>query len=142
MNGLRTLIREHRMLAILLLVAAFSIKALLPAGFMVSASPTQTVAITICTGSADGPEILRLSLPAVDTHQAGQSDSGHSETGKQGDHCAFSGLAKVAMGGADAVLLALAFAYILVLGFQPLRRVPSGPVPHLRPPLRGPPVTA
>lgn len=137
MHRLRALIREHRTLAIFLLVAAFSIKALFPAGFMVSGSQSGSITITICADSTGGVRTLQLALPAKSA-----GGSGHSDAAKQGDHCAFSGLAKVAMGGADAVLLALAFFYILTLGLAPAPRLPLRPISYLRPPLRGPPAAA
>ena len=137
MHRLRALIREHRTLAIFLLLAAFSIKALFPAGFMVSGSPSGTITISICTESTGGLKTVQMVLPAKDA-----GGSGHSDTAKHGDHCAFSGLAKVAMGGADAILLTLAFAYLLILGLAPAARLPLGPISYLRPPLRGPPAAS
>ncbi len=56
--------------------------------------------------------------------------------------CAYSAIGKSALGGADPILLALAFAFILVLGLAPSRALPARPVPHTRPPLRGPPALA
>jgi hypothetical protein len=71
-----------------------------------------------------------------------ESGSGHSDTAKKDGHCAFSGLTQAAVGGADASLLALAFAFVLVLGLAPTPRLPFQRFAHLRPPLRGPPATA
>lgn len=120
-----------------LLVLAFCIKAIFPAGFMVSASGGSALTVTICSDSANGLRHMQLALP-------GKTDpgSGHSDAAKKDGHCAFSGLAKVAVGGADAILLAVAFAFILVLGLAPTRRLPFRQFCHLRPPLRGPPAAA
>ena len=71
-----------------------------------------------------------------------EQGSGHSDGAKKGEHCAFSGLAKVAVGGADAILLAIAFAFILVLGLASTRCLPLRQISYLRPPLRGPPAAA
>ena len=103
MQSLRASIREHCHLALALLVGAFFIRAVIPAGFMVSTA---------------------------------------SDTVLKAPHSAFSSLAKVADGAADALLLALAFAFILVLGLAPVQRVAFRRPPYLRPPLRGPPAAA
>ena len=45
-------------------------------------------------------------------------------------------------GAGDAALLALAFAFILVLGLAPVRHLAFQRNSYLRPPLRGPPAAA
>ncbi|HIQ17418.1 MAG TPA: hypothetical protein EYH41_05390 [Novosphingobium capsulatum] len=61
-------------------------------------------------------------------------------TGKQGKgDCPFSSLSMASMTGADPALLALALAFILALGFAPVRTSHPKRVSYLRPPLRGPP---
>ena len=136
MQMLRALIREHRHLALALLVLAFCIKAIIPAGFMVSTSSDTVLTVTICSDSANGLKTMQLVIPGK------EQSSDHSDASKKGEHCAFSGLAKVAVAGADAILLAIAFAFILVLGLAPVRRLPFRQFSHLRPPLRGPPAAA
>lgn len=136
MKPLRALIREHRHLALAFLVLAFCIKAVIPAGFMVSPSNDTVLTVTICSDGTNGLKQMQLVIPGK-----GQGNS-HSDGAKKGEHCAFSGLAKVAVGGANAILLAIAFAYILVLGFAPTRRLPLRQTSYLRPPLRGPPAAA
>ncbi|MFT6473018.1 MAG: hypothetical protein ACJAVZ_004709 [Afipia broomeae] len=69
------------------------------------------------------------------------SGSKHSDSAAKASHCAFSGLAQAALGGADASLLALAFALILILGLAPTQHLPFWQTSYLRPPLRGPPAT-
>ena len=133
MQLLRALIRNHRHFALPLLVIAFCIKAAIPSGFMVSASPDTVLTVTICSDASDGLKTMQMIIPAKE--QGGD----HHEGKKRGEHCAFSGLAKVAMGGADAFLLALAFVFILVLGRAPMHRLPFRQFSYLRPPLRGPP---
>ena len=136
MQSLRALIRENRQLALALLVLAFCIKAIIPAGFMVSASSDTVLTVTICSDASNGLKQMQLAIPAK------AQGSGHSDSAKKGEHCAFSGLAKVAVGGADAFLLALAFAFILVLGLAPAKRLPLQQRAYLRPPLRAPPASA
>tara|TARA_A100001391_G_scaffold21380_3_gene11820 strand:- start:5359 stop:5769 length:411 start_codon:yes stop_codon:yes gene_type:complete len=136
MHPLRALILDHHRFALALLVLAFCIKAVIPAGFMVSASSDTALTVTICSDASSGLKQMQLVIPGK------EPGSGHSHDVKKGEHCAFSGLAKVAVRGADALLLALAVAFILVLGVAPTRRLPFRQIPHLRPPLRGPPAAA
>ncbi|MCD1623608.1 DUF2946 family protein [Citromicrobium bathyomarinum] len=136
MQPLRALIRDHRHFALALLVLAFCIKAAIPSGFMVSASPDTVLTVTVCSDASDGLKTMEIVIPAK------ERGSEHHDGAKNGEHCAFSGLAKVAVGGADAFLLALAVAFILVLGLAPVRRLPCRQFSHLRPPLRGPPAVA
>ena len=136
MQTLRALIREHSHLAMALLVLAFCIKAVIPAGFMVSSSGDTVLTVTICSDGSNGLKQMQLVIPGK------EQGSSHSDDAKKGEHCAFSGLAKVAVGGADGILLALAFAYILVLGLAPTKRLPLRRISYLRPPLRGPPAAA
>ncbi len=135
MTSLRALIRNRRRLALGLLIMAFAIKAVFPAGFMIASSPGTYLTVTICTDASGGLATMQLLLPAEDT-QSGHADSAKSE------QCAFSGLAKLATFGADAALIAALLAFILVLGRAPVRRLSFGQIFHLRPPLRGPPAAA
>ncbi len=136
MHHLRALIRERRHLFMALLVLAFCIKAVIPAGFMVSSAGGMSLSITICSESTSSVESVKLVIPAKKGSQS-QHDSA-----KKDGHCAFSGLSHSAVGGAGIILLALAFAFILVLGMAPSRRLPFSPIPYLLPPLRGPPAVA
>ena len=136
MQTMRAFIREHRQMALLLVVLAFSIKALIPAGFMLAPSGDTMLTVTICSDGSDGFAQKQLVIPGK------EQGGGHSDSAKKGEHCAFSGLSKVAVGGADAFLLALAFAFILILGLAPAQRLPFRQIAYLRPPLRGPPAAA
>lgn len=136
MQPFRALIREHRHVAMALFALAFCIKAVVPAGFMVSASSDTVLAVSICSDATNGLKQMQLVIPGKE--QGGD----HSDNTKKDGQCAFAGLAKLAIGSADAILLALAFAFILVLGLAPTQRLPSRQFAHLRPPLRGPPATA
>ena len=136
MQTLRTLIRDYRHFALALLVVAFCIKAAIPAGFMISASPDTVLTVTICSDASNGLKQAQIVIPGKDR------GSEHHDGAKKGEHCAFSGATKVALGGADATLLSLAFAFILALGLAPLQRLPFRQFSYLRPPLRGPPAVA
>ncbi len=134
MTGLRTLLRDYRRLALVFVALAFCIRALVPAGYMVSSSAGATLTILVCADSTGAVKSVEVPL-------SGKHDGDAGETKADGQ-CAFSALGKHVLGGADPILLALAFAFILILGLAPTRALPTGPTPFLLPPLRGPPATA
>jgi len=135
MSALRTLVLRHHRLAMILVAAALCLRMVMPAGFMV-APDAKVLTIRICVDSLDHDAIAAIAVPMKGS--AGKTGGVGSGVGK--GECAFSSLGMAATGGADAVLLALALAFILLLGFA------STPAPHprrlsrLRPPLRGPPL--
>ena len=136
MPALRAFIMTRRHLAMALIGLALLLKAMIPAGFMLASDGGRTLTITICSDATNGLKQMQLAIPGK------QPEGSPSNTAQKDGHCAFAGLAKVAIGGADPFLLALAFAFILLLGLAPagpgLRELPD----HLRPPLRGPPALA
>ncbi|RJX67932.1 hypothetical protein D6858_08270 [Tsuneonella suprasediminis] len=136
MNALRVLIRQHRHLALALVMLAFCIKAAIPAGFMLSPANNTVLTVTICTDGTGALRQMKLVIPTTQGERGSSAD--HA---KKDGHCGFTSLSHAALGGADGVLLALAFAFILVLGFAPARVLPFTPALYLRPPLRGPPAT-
>lgn len=136
MQALRALIEQRRHLAVALVVLALCIKALLPAGYMLSTSPDNLLTVTVCSDASMGAKQMQIAIPGK---PAGPQQD---DASAPGDHCAFAGLGHLAIGGADGFLLALAFAFILVLGLAPAPRLPFGTIAHLRPPLRGPPAAA
>ena len=137
MQMLRALIGRHRHLALLLVALGFCIKAAIPAGFMVSASSDTVLTISICSDTTGTLKQMQLAIPAKQG-QAGQHSDADAKTG----HCAFAGLGHVAISGADVSLLIAAIAFILMIGFAPVRRLPARQIAHLLPPQCGPPVTA
>ncbi|WEK48313.1 MAG: hypothetical protein P0Y56_08480 [Candidatus Andeanibacterium colombiense] len=135
MHALRSLVRTRRRLSLALVALALCMKALLPAGYMVS-DAGHVLTVTICTGTTD-TVTKQIAIPTKgDTHR--QSDA----HGKDTAQCPFSSLSMAATGGADAPLLALALAFILVLGFLPAPALPLRRTDYFQPPLRGPPATA
>ncbi|HTN14486.1 MAG TPA: DUF2946 family protein [Sphingomonadaceae bacterium] len=136
MQSLRALILGNSRAAILVVLLALCMKALIPAGYMVSGG-SKSIAVTICNGGDGAATPATIEIPAK-----GSPLGGKDAHGKGDGQCAFSSLSMAAMGGADAPLLALALAFILLLGLRPAARLPLARAHYLQPPLRGPPATA
>lgn len=132
MNALRTLIRDHRALALLLLACALAAKALIPQGYMAGGGQ-KMLSVQLCLDGITHKSIS-IAVPMKGDHAP--------EKAPANEHCAFSSLSMTALSGADAPLLALALIFILAAGYAPLYRVLKGRTGQLRPPLRGPPLTA
>ncbi len=133
MFAMRLLLRTHYQLAMLLVATALLAKALIPAGYMV-APASKTFTVSICV---DGSGSMQSRAVTVPMKQDGP-DQG-DDTGRAGKVCAYSSTLMAGLGGADAPVLALAFAFILALGFLPKTGILLAQDNHLRPPLRGPP---
>ncbi len=134
MNGLRTSLQRHRVLAALALALVLSVKLLVPAGFMLDAN-AKVLTVTICSGvTGDHRQTAQLVIPM-------RGKTSGQDAGK-GDPCPYSALSMASLSGADGPLLAAALAFILALGFAPAAVVVRERAPHLRPPPRGPPVLA
>lgn len=137
MTRLHAPIRDHARLTLVLLALALAIKAVVPTGFMLSADGDRFLTVTICSDAGGSPKQMQIAIP-------GKKDAGgdHSDAAAKATHCAFSGLGHSALGGADPVLLAAALAFILLIGLAPHTAFHVRDVFSLRPPLRGPPLTA
>lgn len=131
MTAFRVLIRDYRALALALLACALMAKALIPQGYMVG-SAQKHLSVQLCLDGITH-ESVTIAIPAKGDDKGGKPAN---------EHCAFASLSMTALGGADAPLIALALAFILVAGFAPLYRVLEGRSGQIRPPLRGPPLTA
>ena len=136
MTALRALLLRHRALAIMLVAAALCLKALVPAGYMLEARH-KVLTVTVCMDS-QGHSVTRDIVVPMKGSPAGDA-ARHADAGKA---CGWSSLAMDALGGADAPLLAAALAFIFALGFAPLAAPRPRRAVWLRPPLRGPPLTA
>lgn len=137
MHRLRLLILAHRQFAYAILVLAFCIKAVIPAGYMISSSKDLVLSVSICAdATGGGVKQMQIVLPGKD------QGSHHSDNARNEGQCAFSGLANAAISSASSFLLALAFAIIVVLGLAPDRSGPIAQFARARPPLRGPPAAA
>ena len=133
MGTLRAFFRDHRQLAMLLVALALAVKAMVPAGYMVG-TDSKVLTIQICADGS-GQHFTKQIVVTM----TGKSLGGDGEQGKADGTCPYSALSMTSLGGADPALLALALAFILTLGFAPVRRPWLQGIFHLRPPLRGPP---
>lgn len=133
MQKLRTWIRSNRHLAVALLLLTLCVKAAIPVGYMVSASSHRIVTVSICADATGGLPQMQMVIPGKD------QDGSRSGNAKMDGQCAFSSLAHAAIGGADSLLLELAIAFVLALGFLPSAPLRLAQFAYIRPPLRGPP---
>jgi len=133
MHTLRALVHRYRLLALVLVLAALAVKAAVPAGYMVHQRGT-VLTVEICTDASGGVVKQRIVIPA-----SGETGKAADAQGKAPATCPYAGLGLAALGGADALLLALAMGFILALGFSSSRAATPKRVAFLRPPLRGPP---
>lgn len=134
MHALRAFFLSHHLLAFGLVLAALGMKMLVPAGMMIG-HDSQVLTVQICADGIGQTLTKQISIPM-------KSDSGDSAAKAAKSDCAFSALGMSATAGADTALLAAALAFILMLGFAAVRPALAARVPYLRPPLRGPPVSA
>ena len=130
MPHLRHFLLRHRHFAALLLVLALCLKAVVPAGYMVDATETGEVTLSICGGQAN--EMVKLAMP-------GKQTDTHDDRAQQADNCPYTALSFAAIGGAVPWLLEEQILFLLVLGFAPLVPLALRSLPYQRPPLRGPP---
>ena len=136
MQAFRAFLRVNRNLALGLVALALVIKALVPAGYMLSGplgDGAHVLTIAICADASGGQLTKQIVVP---------SDGKSDEHAKIQGTCAWGLLAMAALGGADVLLLALALAFILAIGVAPSRPTPLPREHRLRPPLRGPPAFA
>jgi len=129
-HAFRAFLKTHFFAAAALIALALAMRILVPGGFMPTSDDGRIV-VALCSGS--GPATVVIDL--------GQ-DNGEPDHKSTADAtCAFTGLGSPSLGGADPVLLVLAVAFAMLLTAR--AAVPLASVPlRLRPPLRGPPLTA
>jgi hypothetical protein len=132
---LRLFLRDHRRFAALLVALALAMKALVPSGYMIGGD-VRVITISICADSIESRYTKQILVP-----QSGKADHAKDGLAKDGQACPFSALSMASLAGADPVLLALALAFILTLGFYAAFAPHRRRTAHLRPPLRGPPAT-
>jgi hypothetical protein len=131
MHFLRTTLVRHRTLAALMLAAALCLKAVLPTGYMVG-QQSKVLTVQLCDASSGHAAIRQIAIPMTD-------GTGQEKGQKTQGDCAYGSLSMVSATGPDPALLLLAVAFILALGFAPVRIPASKRISHVRPPLRGPP---
>lgn len=131
---MRAFTRQHRWLALWLVVAALAMKALIPGGYMVAVQG-KVITVQLCDDMGTGDLTARMVIPMKPG--TGQGAADHAKGA-----CPYSSLSHASLGGADPVLLALALTFILALGFLPMASLPARRSFYLRPPLRAPPLFA
>jgi hypothetical protein len=132
MTQLRHYLRDHRHVAVTILMVAMLMRLLLPTGFMPEVSAGK-ITIALCTGHASA--VSDMAMPDGSHHQQGQP-------AKHDMPCPFSSASAHGLAGTDPILLAIAIAFVMALCLRPVAVVRIADAPHLRPPLRGPPLTA
>ncbi|MGB5076795.1 MAG: DUF2946 family protein [Sphingorhabdus sp.] len=133
MNPIRALIRDHRNLAMMLVVIALCIKALVPSGYMLN-NMSKVLTVQLCADGS-GAMVTRQIVVQMDGNPQGDTSS----HGKSDTPCAYSALSMASLSGADAPLLALALLFIIAIGLASVQIAPFYRASYLRPPLRGPP---
>lgn len=131
MTSLRTMIVRCRLGAMLLVTVALLLKAIVPAGYMVSA-PSKVFTVEICADTVGERQIRQLEIPSG--HGA-DSPEGH----KSSPGCPFSSLWAGGFAGDLPQVVAAALAFILALGFAETSFPIFEAASFLRPPLRAPP---
>jgi hypothetical protein len=133
---MRAIIPKQRSLLMVIFALALLVRAVIPAGFMVSPSSLK-LTVQICADGAPGQTSIQVEVPLS---KGGQRDN--SDHGQKSEPCAFSALSMASMAGDHSTLLNVALAVIVgtivTNGATHLRRKTR----HLRPPLRGPPLFA
>lgn len=127
MAALRTLLRDHFRLAIVLVVLALAVKAAIPTGYMIG-SQGKSLTILVC-GDASGDHLAKqITIPTKADGQAKTSES-----------CPYASLSFASLDAGLPHFIALAIAFLLLLGFAPVRIPVLAGFAHIRPPMRGPP---
>jgi hypothetical protein len=129
MGAVRTLILRYRRLALLLAVLAVAMKAVVPGGYMIG-SQDRVLTVFICADATGTHLTKQIVLPGSDKTE-GQR--------KASEVCPYASLSFASLHSVALPLLALALAFILLLGFAPVRIPGLAGLPYVRPPLRGPP---
>lgn len=129
MGTLRAFFRGHYRLALVLVCLSLVIKAAVPAGFMLGAQG-KSMTILVC-GDVSGDHLTKqISIPQSGKAQ-GQS--------KASEACPYASLSLASLDGDTPSFIALAIAFLLLLGFAPVRIPRLAGANYIRPPLRGPP---
>lgn len=127
MGRLRAYLREHYRLAMVLVALALVIKAVVPTGYMIG-SQGKALTILVC-GDVSGDHLTKqITVPGKAESQAKTSET-----------CPYASLSFASLDADLPVFVALAIAFLLLLGFAPVRIPKLASLTHIRPPLRGPP---
>ena len=133
---MRAIIPKQRSLLMVIFALALLVRAVIPAGFMVSPSSLK-LTVQICADGAPGQTSIQVEVPLS---KGGQRDK--SDHGQKSGPCAFSALSMASMAQdhrpLSIVALATIIATIITNGAPHLQQQAH----HPRPPLRGPPLFA
>ena len=151
MAALRPFLHSNAALAWAVIVGALLMRAVVPAGFMPMAT-AHGIELVLCSGMAKPSDTTIAPaagmMPGIQHHampdhaMPAGADGEHQIPAKPEAPCAFAGLTAPSIGGADIVLLAIAFASVVAAALFQRPDAPIRPRPFLRPPLRGPPAHA
>lgn len=130
---IRAFFARHRALAIFLVTVMLCMKAAIPTGYMI-VQDAKVLTVQICADATGQLMTTQIAVP-----MEGKSGGQQKDHGKGEGICPYSALSMASTAGVDAILLAIAIALILAIGFAPLLRSPGWRIAYLRPPLRGPP---
>jgi hypothetical protein len=144
-TALRRHLLVHSRLAALLIAVALLMRIVIPTGYMLVEAPGGGITFAMCSGYGPVEPVVTehaMHHGGADAH--GASKSGHDKHDEAAKEmpCAFAGAATAALAATDPLLLAVALFFILAATFRLPVRLPVAATPFLRPPLRGPPVTA
>lgn len=137
-TSLRRLLLDRRRLVLLLALAALAVKLLVPSGFMIG----------VVNGHAVLQECSGVVAPAQKAHAHHGASADERAEHRHGQHpaaempCPYAALAQAAVAPLDPLLLAVALAFTLALGLRIAVASHVSATPRLRPPSRGPPITA
>jgi hypothetical protein len=129
MGTLRAIFREHYRLAAMLVVLALVMKAAIPAGYMLG-TQEKVLTVLICADATGEHQTRQITIPV-----SGKSDG----QAKAGEACPYASLSGASLDTGEVPFIALALAFILLLGFAPVRIPEPAGQAFVRPPLRGPP---
>ncbi|MFM2372529.1 MAG: hypothetical protein RIS85_2251 [Pseudomonadota bacterium] len=134
MSVMRAFLMQHRVLALLVVMAALCMKIVVPVGYMPGAG-SKILTVQICADALGEHAVRQIVVPMKQSHGDEGAKAAKAE-------CPFASLSLFSLAGADFALLIAALAFILALGFAPVRPPRPRRARYLRPPLRGPPVFA
>ncbi len=143
MGSIRTFLGRHLGVFALVLAFALAMKAFVPVGFMIGTGEGHVLTVEICDGQGHtGLRRIaiagRIAIP--EKPGSGDHDPQPAKAAKAAKDCPFTALSGHALSGADPLLLALALAFVLALGFLAVPPLRLTPARYRRPPLRGPPI--
>jgi uncharacterized protein involved in response to NO len=136
MTLVRTLIRRHRAVAMLLVALALCLRALVPQGYMLAADGPMHLTVQLCNGEV-GHDSVRIAVPRTGGHHDGQPDKRETIA----PPCAFTSLFAAALTGpvGDWAVREQPAARQRALLFS--RRFLLRRGEHLQPPAQAPPGT-